>query len=826
MPANEKASVERLRKEIEAPKGTPTWTGFVTALRLISQVVFTRSSGFILELIQNAEDSGLTLPPRSGEVCIFINERRLKFLHNGKPFEEKNLQAMCNINSSKRPEQGTLGYLGIGFKSVFKVTDCVEIYSNGFQFKFDRNHSEWAGHISETPWQVIPIWIETPTEEIEPAKTIFIIRFKDGNAANHVRDSLKLLRAELYLFLKWITKIQIIDELSGDATMLENSPKEGDITVLKHGNRTDRFRFFNKEVAVPDWVKQDQLTQEYRANVTKREIAIAFAVDENQNLNPSSAPAMYGGVYSFLPLAESKSGAKFPIQADFLVQPGRDAINYEAPWNRWLLDEVKELSIEAIKEFQQHPMWKFQYLAAFEFAHSDLDAYKYLFGPHLIEPVETFLEENPCIPTTNGDLAKPDEIVCVTESETAVEALVEMKLMAQNEIAQAFSGKPNAKLADSRVSETQFTKAAEADRWKLFGNEDFLKQKAASKNAGKWFRQFYCWLNRFPAYEEYFYYRPRRRPRTYHTQEIVLAADGQLLRGGQVSLLDEQSDDAVISALALELQKTKPMLHPDVLNGSIDTDERDAIKGFLTGFCGVQKLDTKTVCREAILKKILTDAPLPEVAELISYTTYCCRHPFLEMPRGSEIWVATKSDNVRPAREVFFSSEFRPPQNWEINQRYVNGLRYFVSPEYLKGCETDEDFKKWREFFRQVGVQESPDNGVENFAMNFAMEKLQSQFSNIEPVDHLNFGYDLKAQSRRGEPVHIEVKGLSSDRDIELTGNEADAADRFRDSFYLCVVSTIPNLPKIRLVQNPALVGKKDKLLILAADWQAGQPVA
>ena len=137
----------------------------------------------------------------------------------------------------------------------------------------------------------------------------------------------------------------------------------------------------------------------------------------------------------------------------------------------------------------------------------------------------------------------------------------------------------------------------------------------------------------------------------------------------------------------------------------------------------------------------------------------------------------------------------------------------------------DEEFKTWREFFKQVGVKESPDNGVENFAMNFAAERLQSLFSKIEAVDHLNFGYDLKAQDNTGQPVHIEVKGLSSNNDVELTGNEADAADMHRDSYFLCVVSMIPNLPTIRLVQNPAVIGKKDKLLIREADWQAGQPV-
>ncbi len=68
----------------------------------------------------------------------------------------------------------------------------------------------------------------------------------------------------------------------------------------------------------------------------------------------------------------------------------------------WLLDEVKHLSLAALAEFQQHATWKFQYLAAFEFTHSEgYEAYDNLFGPNLIQPIEKFLAENPCVRFSN-----------------------------------------------------------------------------------------------------------------------------------------------------------------------------------------------------------------------------------------------------------------------------------------------------------------------------------------------------------------------------------------------------------------------------------------
>lgn len=142
------------------------------------------------------------------------------------------------------------------------------------------------------------------------------------------------------------------------------------VTTLKDNDREQRFRIFRAAVDVPPHVRTDPLTQDYRAGVERREIVIGFALDRAGKLSPSEAMASYGGVYSFLPLGESKSGAAFPIQADFLVQPGRDAINYEAQWNKWLVDEVAALCKNAIAEFVAHPMWRYQFLPVFTFSHA------------------------------------------------------------------------------------------------------------------------------------------------------------------------------------------------------------------------------------------------------------------------------------------------------------------------------------------------------------------------------------------------------------------------------------------------------------------------
>jgi len=589
------------------------------------------------------------------------------------------------------------------------------------------------------------------------------------------------------------------------------------------GENLQRFKIFRRIVDVPECVKQDRLTQEYRANVKQREITIAFALDKDGNLSPHSAGAMYGGVYSFLPLGEARSGAKFPIQADFLVQPGRDAVNYEAPWNRWLLEKVTDLCREAIGYFKEHPIWKYQFMQTFDFTKSPgRESYEKLFGPYLIEPLETFLLEDASIPTADGGWAKPEQVVWLKENTDASQDLITMGLFTQDEIAPALGGRPELILAHPEIAWHRSDLIREVDRWDILNNEDFLREKARQERSADWFRTLYLWLGKHPVYESYWPKYARRehfRVKGYHDVEFILTADSRLLKGGLVSLLDLDTS-TVIKDLARSWQASKDLLHPEILAGAKEDEERKRLRGFLTGLTGVQIADSKDVCKEVILPLILTHSTdRPSSVELVKHTIFCQRILGWELERGTELWVLTKQGDIRTAKEVYFSSEFKPEQDWERYQRYLPGLS-FISTDYLADTASDEGLPAWREFFKTGGVRESPDNGVEDFAVNYAVEKLQSTHKNVTVVEKRRHGWDIEAESESGDKVTFEVKGQSTDRDVELKDNEADAADKYGDSFYLCVVSSIPNNPMMYLVRNPARVGKKDKITIPIAVWK------
>jgi hypothetical protein len=94
------------------------------------------------------------------------------------------------------------------------------------------------------------------------------------------------------------------------------------------------------------------------------------------------------------------------------------------------------------------------------------------------------------------------------------------------------------------------------------------------------------------------------------------------------------------------------------------------------------------------------------------------------------------------------------------------------------------------------------EDGVELFAVNFAKLKLSPSWD-VRSVESHKLGYDLVGTNRQTqEEIYIEVKGRKNEADIELTGNETQAANQWRDAYYLCVVANIPWAPAIYLVRE------------------------
>lgn len=91
----------------------------------------------MLEFIQNAEDANATkmkmalIEENSGHKLIIYN--------NGDPFSKDDVDALCSIGRLRKNPETYLGYLGVGFKSAFLVSDSICIYSWPWSFTLDKS---------------------------------------------------------------------------------------------------------------------------------------------------------------------------------------------------------------------------------------------------------------------------------------------------------------------------------------------------------------------------------------------------------------------------------------------------------------------------------------------------------------------------------------------------------------------------------------------------------------------------------------------------------------------------------------------------------------
>ncbi|CAG14733.1 unnamed protein product, partial [Tetraodon nigroviridis] len=125
------------------------------SLDRLSTELYSKDTHFVLELIQNADDN--TYPSEAGvlpALAFVVENDCITILNNEMGFQEKNVRAICDVGRSTKGKHkyGYIGQKGIGFKSVFKVTDCPEIHSNGFHLRFDKTSGPMG--------YILPHWVE------------------------------------------------------------------------------------------------------------------------------------------------------------------------------------------------------------------------------------------------------------------------------------------------------------------------------------------------------------------------------------------------------------------------------------------------------------------------------------------------------------------------------------------------------------------------------------------------------------------------------------------------------------------------------------------
>ncbi len=144
---------------------------------------------FIFELLQNAEDA---LGRRSNwhgprKVAFALTPTRLTLSHFGKPFDEADVRSVCDIAESTKNES-SIGRFGLGFKSVYTVTDLPEIHSGVEDFSIE-------GY-------VFPKRADRTAREADETQIILPLRSEDTTATQDITAGFRHLGPGALLFLR------------------------------------------------------------------------------------------------------------------------------------------------------------------------------------------------------------------------------------------------------------------------------------------------------------------------------------------------------------------------------------------------------------------------------------------------------------------------------------------------------------------------------------------------------------------------------------------------------------------------------------------------
>ncbi|KAK7247091.1 hypothetical protein RIF29_41968 [Crotalaria pallida] len=324
------------------------------ALHCLSQELYSQDSHFILELVQNADDNNY---PENVEptLTFILRHSGIVVLNNEHGFTVQNMRALCDVGNStkKGSTAGYIGKKGIGFKSVFRVTDAPEIHSNGFHVKFDISDGQ-IGFVLPTVVPPCDVGLlsriastDLDSGDDNPWNTCIVLPFRshlsEGTVMNSIMTLFSDLHPSLLLFLHRLKCIKLRNLIDDKLVIMKKEILGDGIVKVSHG--TEKMAWF---------VVSQKLQSNLRSDVKTTEISMAFTLKESNNVYSPCLDQQ--PVFAFLPLRTY--GLKFILQGDFVLPSSREEVDGNSPWNQFLLSEYPNLFVRAMREFCQLPCFR------------------------------------------------------------------------------------------------------------------------------------------------------------------------------------------------------------------------------------------------------------------------------------------------------------------------------------------------------------------------------------------------------------------------------------------------------------------------------------
>lgn len=302
------------------------------------------------ELLQNAHDACADMEDRSGRISFTWTDEALHVADNGQGFSGDNVEALCAVgNTTKKGALGSIGYKGIGFVSVYELTDTPQVITHhGVNFGFDRIDAR----ARQQPPMLLPLLCHPSEfgsdrpiiEELmaNGATTIIRLPFRptDAPSESH-RRLLEVMRPEALIFMPKIGQLEF--HLGGEVEtwsckqMRRKKPDKGTFYKLCVAGRSSEWLMSRKSVPTPPEILETPGWSE------SERLEAAVAIPWSGNCPAPSSTNQ--GLYAYYP-TEASLGSGFLVHGDFQVTSNRKQVVLASP----ITAIVKDLALDVATE--------------------------------------------------------------------------------------------------------------------------------------------------------------------------------------------------------------------------------------------------------------------------------------------------------------------------------------------------------------------------------------------------------------------------------------------------------------------------------------------
>ena len=280
-------------------------------------MIFPEGTVVLYELLQNAADSG------AGKAAFRLECDSLYFLHDGNPFTEDDVEAISSVNFSTKPV-GTIGFMGIGFKAAYEISDRPEIHSPPFCFCFDGR---------QEGGQLFPMPVDFRLDSSDGYSTTFRFPLKN-EARGPITEELARFDGRPLLYIganlrRIATPTRDFHlrnvRTKGEADMLE-------ISELMTYSRAE-YAVFRKELELSQAALQEfaEVRKVTRPQLEGRKQQVSIATSLKEGIPDATRS---GRLQVYLP-TDVRLPVPFDVQGNFLVEASRKKLRHAAgPWNR------------------------------------------------------------------------------------------------------------------------------------------------------------------------------------------------------------------------------------------------------------------------------------------------------------------------------------------------------------------------------------------------------------------------------------------------------------------------------------------------------------